>query len=158
MTRALTPKQEAFCLVYFETGNASEAYRRAYNVKTTNEATINRSAKSIADNPKIIARVRELQKPALEKAMMTVESHLAELKSLRDKAAQVEQFSAAIKAEMARGTVSGFYVQKHELYGKDGQPLIPPSINIGFQHGGPGGESGVVVTDDADDGDSGAEG
>lgn len=26
---ALTPKQEAFCLAYIETGNASEAYRRA---------------------------------------------------------------------------------------------------------------------------------
>ena len=27
----LTPKQEAFILAYLETGNASEAYRRAYN-------------------------------------------------------------------------------------------------------------------------------
>ena len=28
----LTPKQENFCLAYLETGNASEAYRRAYDV------------------------------------------------------------------------------------------------------------------------------
>ena len=26
----LTPKQEAFCYGYIETGNASEAYRKAY--------------------------------------------------------------------------------------------------------------------------------
>ena len=26
----LTPKQEAFCQAYIETGNASEAYRTAY--------------------------------------------------------------------------------------------------------------------------------
>ncbi|SQE31532.1 Terminase small subunit [Mannheimia haemolytica] len=29
----LTPKQEAFCLAYIETGNASEAYRQAYEPK-----------------------------------------------------------------------------------------------------------------------------
>ncbi|APY15824.1 hypothetical protein GJU94_13130 [Brucella sp. 10RB9214] len=29
---SLTPKQEAFARAYVETGNASEAYRRAYNV------------------------------------------------------------------------------------------------------------------------------
>ena len=28
----LTPKQEAFACAYVETGNASEAYRRAYDV------------------------------------------------------------------------------------------------------------------------------
>ena len=27
----LTQKQENFCLAYIETGNASEAYRKAYN-------------------------------------------------------------------------------------------------------------------------------
>ncbi|UOA14509.1 GIY-YIG nuclease family protein [Sulfitobacter dubius] len=31
--RELTRKQEAFALVYFETGNAAEAYRRAYDVE-----------------------------------------------------------------------------------------------------------------------------
>ena len=30
---ALTPKQEAFALAYVETGNAAEAYRRAYDVR-----------------------------------------------------------------------------------------------------------------------------
>ena len=29
----LTPKQERFCQVYIETGNASEAYRAAYNAE-----------------------------------------------------------------------------------------------------------------------------
>lgn len=33
---ALTPKQEAFCLAYIETGNASEAYRRASFSQTAN--------------------------------------------------------------------------------------------------------------------------
>ena len=41
----LTPKQEAFCLAYLETGNASEAYRRCYNTSTNMAAaTVNREA------------------------------------------------------------------------------------------------------------------
>ena len=31
----LTPKQEAFCRAYVETGNASEAYRQAYPTSLT---------------------------------------------------------------------------------------------------------------------------
>ena len=36
---SLTPKQEAFCLAYMETGNASEAYRRAYDADNMKPAT-----------------------------------------------------------------------------------------------------------------------
>ena len=32
MAQDLTPKQEAFCLAFLETGNAAQAYRRAYDV------------------------------------------------------------------------------------------------------------------------------
>lgn len=32
----LIPKQEAFCEAYIGTGNASEAYRCAYDVENTN--------------------------------------------------------------------------------------------------------------------------
>ena len=37
MADKLTPKQEAFVLAYIETGNASEAYRRAYNAENMSE-------------------------------------------------------------------------------------------------------------------------
>lgn len=33
--KKLTPKQEKFCQLFVELGNASEAYRRSYNPKTT---------------------------------------------------------------------------------------------------------------------------
>ncbi len=49
----LTPKQEKFCLAYLETGNASEAYRRAYNAAKMKAATVNRNAKALLDNTKI---------------------------------------------------------------------------------------------------------
>lgn len=57
----LTPKQEAFCLSYIETGNASEAYRRSYDVSKMKPASINRKAKELMDNGRIAARISELQ-------------------------------------------------------------------------------------------------
>ncbi len=56
-----TPKQENFCRTYIETGNASEAYRRAYYAERMKPATVNRAAKELLDNPKIAARVKALQ-------------------------------------------------------------------------------------------------
>ena len=60
MAKKLTPKQESFCLAYIETGNASEAYRQAYDAKNMKPETINRKAKVELDKGKIRARVEEL--------------------------------------------------------------------------------------------------
>lgn len=57
----LTVKQERFCNVYLETGNASEAYRRAYSCGKMKEATINRNAAAILNNNKIATRLRLIQ-------------------------------------------------------------------------------------------------
>ena len=69
----LTLKQEKFCLTYLETGNASEAYRTAYNTKSMKPATINRQAKALMDNGKIAARIEQLKKPILKKFDVTFE-------------------------------------------------------------------------------------
>ena len=113
---ALTPKQEAFCLAYLETGNASEAYRRAYDAENMKPESINRKAKDVIDNVKIAARIEALRKPALKRAQMTLEGHLADLQMLRDKALEADQFSAAISAEIARGKASGVHVEKSEQH------------------------------------------
>lgn len=116
----LTPKQEDFCIAYLETGNASEAYRRAYSCENMTPATINRSAKDVIDNPKIRARLESLRAPALESARMTIEGHLERLKVLSEKAEADGKFAAAVTAEMARGKVSGFYVEKVDHSSTDG--------------------------------------
>lgn len=48
---------------------------------------------------------------------MTLQGHLDDLKRLRDAAAGAEQFSAAIKAEIARGKAAGLYTDKIDLSG-----------------------------------------
>ena len=111
----LTAKQEAFCLAYIKTGNASEAYRRAYNAKNMKPATVNRRAKELIDNSKIRARLTELQSEAAEKSKLTLESHLEKLRELRDAAADFGQFSAAIRAEIARGKAAGLYREQIDL-------------------------------------------
>lgn len=69
----LTPKQEAFCLAYIETGNASEAYRRAYNAKKMKPETVNRTAKEMMDHPKIAATIAELREKVTEEAVKKLE-------------------------------------------------------------------------------------
>lgn len=58
----ITPKQEKFSNIYVETGNASEAYRGAYNCKTAKPESINVSACKLLADPKIKQRVKELQR------------------------------------------------------------------------------------------------
>lgn len=74
----LTPKQEAFCIAYLKSGNATEAYRLSYSVTTKNEATHNRTAKELIDNPKIAARIAALRQPAIEAAQVSAEATLRE--------------------------------------------------------------------------------
>lgn len=113
----LTAKQEAFCLAYLETGNASEAYRQAYNAKTNKPESIHRTAKEMLDNPKIASRLEELRAPVRKKALLTLESHLERLNHLSAMAEQAGQYGPAIKAEESRGKAAGLYVEKVELEG-----------------------------------------
>jgi len=73
MSQELTIKQEKFVLKYFECGNASEAYRYAYSTKNQKEKTINENASRLANDSKILARLKELQAKAEEESKWSVE-------------------------------------------------------------------------------------
>jgi phage terminase small subunit len=68
MPKLKSSKQEAFAQHYVLTGNASEAYRKAYNTRTKNDATIYQSASKLLRDPKVSPRVEELQQAASERA------------------------------------------------------------------------------------------
>lgn len=76
---SLTPKQEAFCLAYLETGNASEAYRRAYSAENMKPATIAVKASELLANGKITVRLKELNTSAVSSAVMTRQEALERL-------------------------------------------------------------------------------
>lgn len=110
----MTPKQAAFVREYLIDLNATQAAIRAgYSAHT---------AKSIGQEnltkPDVAAAVSAAQAKLAEKCGMTVEGHLLTLKELRDAALLAEKFSAAVTAEMARGKVSGFYVDRVEMDAK----------------------------------------
>ena len=67
----LTPKQERFCVEYFNTGNASEAYRRAYDAGDMAPATINVKASELLATGKVAVRVQAMRDGAANSAMMT---------------------------------------------------------------------------------------
>ena len=79
----LTPKQDAFACAYVETGNASEAYRRAYDASSMKEETIWRKAKECLDNGKVTARVEQLQAAHAERHNVTIDRLTDELELAR---------------------------------------------------------------------------
>lgn len=119
----LTPKQEKFCQVYIEGGNASEAYRQSYDCARMKETTINRNAKAQLDNSKIAARVRELATAHLERHEITVDSLVKELEEARVLARSEKAAAPMVSATMGKGKLLGLIVEKNEHTGKDGAPI-----------------------------------
>jgi phage terminase small subunit len=78
---ALTPKQEAFCLAYLKTGNASEAYRLAYNAANMKPETIHKRASELLASGDIAGRIAELNQSAVSDAVMTRQQALERLSS-----------------------------------------------------------------------------
>ena len=114
---ALTIKQEKFCMVYIETGNASEAYRQAYNCEKMKEATINRNAKMMIDDNKISTRIKELKSGHVKRHELTVDDLVAELEEARTAALGAEnpQSSAAVSATMGKAKLLGLVVDKTDI-------------------------------------------
>lgn len=110
----LTAKQEAFCLAYVESGNATDAYRKAGYSPAMSEKTVNEAASRLLKNSKVAARIDALRKPAAEAATMTLAGHLARLEELSKAAEDAGNYSAAINAEIARGKAAGVHIEKSE--------------------------------------------
>ena len=78
-----TVKQENFCQYYVDCeGNASEAYRMAYNCENMKKPTINKCAYDLMQNPKIttrIADIKERRAKATENKRKVVEDVLMDI-------------------------------------------------------------------------------
>ncbi|KMK17787.1 terminase [Pluralibacter gergoviae] len=105
----LTIKQEAFCQAYIETGNASEAYRKAYAADRMKPESVNRKAKELLDNGKIAARIVALQGEHRQRHNLTVDDLLIELEEARRAAldSDTAQASAAVGATMGKAKLLG---------------------------------------------------
>ncbi len=116
----LTPKQEAFAIAYIETGNASEAYRLAYDAGNMKPDSVNRKAKELLDNGKITARIAKLQAVAVERHNITVDDLLIELQEAWEVARQSLNPAAMISATMGKAKLLGLdkqivQIEKHSM-------------------------------------------
>lgn len=124
MKEKLTPKQEKFCLVYVELGNASEAYRQAYNSRKMKPATINKKSYELLQNGQITARIEQFQAEARERHEETVDDLVRELNEALQAARDVQNPMAMCKAIMDKAKLLGFLTTKQEhriTGGVDGQ-------------------------------------
>ena len=78
----LTVKQENFCNYYVESGNASEAYRRAYTCDGWKDKSVWEKASTLLTDVKVQSRVRELQEEQKDRSNITKEKILAELSNI----------------------------------------------------------------------------
>ena len=120
--RRFTDKMEAFCLAYIETNNASEAYRRSYNVTNMAEKTAARESWIVLQKPQVQDRLAELREVVMDRHNITVDTLLAELEEARKAAlgAETPQTSAAVSATMGKAKLLGLDKKIVEITGKNG--------------------------------------
>lgn len=113
----MTPKQEHFARLYVETGNASEAYRQAYNAENMKPETVTNEAYKLLQDPDISAMVDDLKAEARQRHRVTVDDLLHELEQARAAAlaAPTPQSSAAVSATMGKAKMLGLLVDKAEI-------------------------------------------
>lgn len=70
--RPLTPKQLKFARLYFETGLASESYRRSYNVENMSDSSISSSATQTLANQAVAEYIDSMREDAAYVAQLNV--------------------------------------------------------------------------------------
>ena len=118
MTKKLTPKQRKFAEEYVNTGNASEAYRRAYDVgKNTKLETIATKASHLLAEYNISTMVKELQIQQANKYEITrkevAEGYFKMIKSWE------YLMDLASKENLTKEQKSKFYLLKEMVKGSD---------------------------------------
>lgn len=138
--RKLSAKEEMFCramaLAPSNGMTQRECYIKAYNTENMTDETTDVKASIVAKKDKIGARIEALTKEFAAFLNYDAKAHFEELEAERKFAKQPSgrhfsvNASAAIKAVELKGKMTGRYIDKHEVTGKDGRPLIPTRILI----------------------------
>ena len=130
----LTLKQEKFVQEYLSNGgNATQAYKVAYDAKNTSSKTINENASRMLAKSKIKARLNEYQEKTQETVLYTAEKSFNKLNELLALALCPDgengrmNLQAALKAEELKGRLVGLYTERVEA--KVGElPVIKDDI------------------------------
>lgn len=111
----LTLKQETFCKEYISNGgNATQAYKKAYNYSKMKEKTINENASRLLKDSKVTARLKNLQQPLQEKFEYTMEQSFKKFEEIQKLALANEKpdLTNAIKCEENKAKLCGLYANE----------------------------------------------
>lgn len=118
------PKHEAFAQALAKGNTATDAYVQAgYKPNQPNAARL-------ISNDMVKARVAELQSKAAERAVLTVETLIAEAEEVRSKALAAGQFAPAIAAIREKGVLAGLRVEKRENTNRSANDLSDDELAI----------------------------
>lgn len=115
MAKHLTKKQTLFIEIYLRTGNASEAYRTAYDAEAMSQKSVWREAHTMLHHPKVAPRIRQATvilnrriAELIEKLALTEESQFRRLEYLFFDAMVKGDYSRAVKAVREQNILMGF--------------------------------------------------
>lgn len=127
MSELKNVKHEKFCQFYVETGNASEAYRRAFPDNTMKDNSLHVEASRLLNSPMVSLRVSELRGEHKERHNMTVDDLIKELEEARQAGLEFESASAMVAATMGKAKLLGLDKQLIDLT-TNGESINKPSI------------------------------
>ena len=113
--RELTLKQRKFLEQYLIHGNATKAYRAAYNCENQGDATVSQSAYLLTQHPEISLKIKEARELARQKHAITVDDLVAELEEARAISKEDRVGGTMVAATMGKGKLLGLIVDRKEL-------------------------------------------
>jgi phage terminase small subunit len=100
--------------LYVETGNATEAYRQAYD-HNGNDATACRGAHDVLHRQTVAAYVANLQAEHRERHKVTVDQLTDQLEKARQVAMDNRNAAAAVQAIMGKAKLHGLLVDRTQI-------------------------------------------
>lgn len=124
----LDPVREAFVQDYIVHGNASQAFRKAKPKAVNWKAeTVHKRASEMLLSGEVQGRLKQMQLESAEKHEITIDKLTKMTLAAYEMAMKdhVKAPSAAVKASEFLGKLHGLVVEKKELTGANGTPLVP---------------------------------
>ena len=112
-------KQEIFCEEFVKSGNAAEAYKLA-GYKASSAKSAANSASRLLENVGICSRIAELREKAADAQILDAKQRRIMLSEI----AKSGKAIVAIKAIDTLNKMDGLYINKTQLSGADGGPLV----------------------------------
>lgn len=117
----MTIKQEKFCIEYIKSGNATEAYKKAFNAENMKQNTINKKAYELLKKPEIQEYIDSIRTKIEDEAIIETKQRKIFLSNLiRDSKADI---SEKLKAIDLLNKMDGVYTQKMEHKGLNLQQI-----------------------------------